>query len=60
MGRVRREMRQKIKNQFENIGLWLWVRVRLVRLLFVKMEVPEDARTPEQMCEEMRKRSKLT
>jgi hypothetical protein len=36
--------------------------MRLIRLLFVKMEVPEDARTPEQMCEEIRKRagSKLT
>lgn len=38
------------------IYLWFWTRIRLLRLRFVVMEVPEDAKTPEQMLEEIKKR----
>lgn len=38
----------------------LWVLLRLLRLRFVRVERPADAKTPEQMLEEIRKRSELT
>lgn len=31
-------------------------RLRLVRLQFVQMEIPEDAKTPEQMLDEIKKK----
>lgn len=39
-----------------SIYLRLWTQIRLIRLHFVVMEVPEDAKTPEQMLEEIKKR----
>ena len=44
-----------MKKLLVNIYLWFWTRIRLIRLRFVAMEVPEDAKTPEQMLEEIKK-----
>lgn len=39
---------------------WIRIRLRLLRLRFVRLKRPPDAKTPEEMLEEMKKRSKLT
>lgn len=37
----------------------IWVMLRLLRLRFVRMPVPEDAKTQEQMLKEIREKSGL-
>ena len=37
----------------------IWVMLRLLRLHFVRMPVPEDAKTQEQMLKEIREKSGL-
>ncbi len=39
---------------------WIRIRLRLLCLRFVRLKRPPDAKTPEEMLEEMKKRSKLT
>ena len=39
---------------------WIRIRLRLLRLRFVRLKRPPDAKTPDEMLEEMQKRSKLT
>lgn len=36
------------------------VQLRIIRLYFVRVPEPEDAKSPEQMLEEIKKASKLT
>lgn len=47
-----------LKRKLKDIYFWLWTQLRVIRLFFVVMDVPEDAKTPEQMLEEVKKRSK--
>ncbi|MBR9947718.1 hypothetical protein KE530_14975 [Clostridiaceae bacterium Marseille-Q4145] len=34
----------------------VWTRLRLARLQSVEMDIPDDAKTPEQMLEEIKKK----
>ncbi len=49
-------MRQRLKRLLPGLRDWLL----LLRLCFVKVEKPGDARSPEQMLGEIKKKSKLT
>lgn len=42
------------------IAIWLRIQLRLIRLFFLRVEEPEDARTQEEMLEEIKRRLKRT
>ncbi len=44
--------------KIRKLYIWMRIRLRLVRLFFVRLEAPEDARTPQEMLEEIKKRGK--
>ena len=49
-----------MKRFFRKCYIELRIQLRILRLYFVRMQIPDDAKTPEQMLEEIKKRSKLT
>lgn len=49
-------MRKKIKRMYLEFRVWL----RIIRLRMMLLKEPEDARDPEEMLEEIKRRSKLT
>ena len=48
-----------MKKIMKQIYARMWLAWRLLRLRFVRMPVPEDAKTQEQMLKEMREKSGL-
>ncbi|MCI9658384.1 MAG: hypothetical protein HFI14_07205 [Lachnospiraceae bacterium] len=49
-----------MRKLFRRCYLWFWVRIRLIRLFFLHVEVPDDAMTQEEMLREIKRKSKLT
>ena len=49
-----------MKRFFRKCYIELRIQLRILRLYFVRMQIPDDAKTPEQMLEEIKKRSQLT
>ena len=51
--------KQNMEKMIKWIYARIWVMLRLLRLRFVRMPVPEDAKTQEQMLKEIREKSGL-
>lgn len=49
-----------MKKRLRKIYIWFRVELRLLRLLFLRVEVPEDAMTSEEMLRAIKEKSKLT
>lgn len=47
-----------MKRKIRKLYIWMRIRLRLVRLFFVRLEAPEDARTPQEMLKEIKRRRK--
>ena len=49
-----------IKKRLRKIYIWFRFQLRLLRLLFLRVEVPEDAMTSEEMLKAIKEKLKLT
>lgn len=49
-----------MKHRWERIYFGMRIRLRLLRLKFVRVRRPPDAKSPEEMLEEIKKKSKFT
>ena len=49
-----------MKHRWKKIYLGLRIRLRLLHLQFLRIKEPPDAKSPEEMLKEIKKRSKLT
>ena len=49
-----------IKKRLRKIYIWFRIQLRLLRLLFLRVEVPEDAVTSEEMLKAIKEKLKLT
>lgn len=49
-----------MKKIFRKIYIWFRIQMRILRLLFLRVQKPADAKTPEEMLEEIKKKLKLT
>ena len=47
-----------MKHQRESIYFRIRIRLRLLRLMFMRVKRPPDAKSPEEMLEEIRERAK--
>ncbi|WP_162608322.1 hypothetical protein [Lachnoclostridium sp. An196] len=49
-----------MKHRWKGIYFEMRIRLRLLRLKFVRVRRPPDAKSPEEMLEEIKKKSKFT
>lgn len=45
-----------MKKNIRKISIWIRIHLRLFRLLFLRVKKPADAKTPEEMLEDIKKK----
>lgn len=53
-------MKRRLKRSVQRLRARFHFRLRMLRLHFVRLPKPADAKTPEEMLAEIKRRSKLT